>query len=327
MKLSFIVPVYNVEDYLRECVDSILDQCTDECEIILVDDGSTDNSGAICDEFCDNVRVSVIHQQNGGLSAARNTGMDSAVGEYLAFVDSDDRIAEGAVADILKWINTTPADICFMDGIKFYPDGTEEPLGDDIHKADIFEHSKEQVIEYLAQRPKYPGSACTKIFNRAFLEKNNLRFPHDRRLSEDLGFIRDCLLLASTFDALNIPYYEYRQNRVGSITNSISAKSYRDLCLFVEESVQKLMSNGQCHNVCSCSAMSFAAYEYTILLWRAHELPTEEYAKASQWLKKYRSVLKYGKSKKAKVIYVLSCIVGLHIVEKILTGYKKYQQK
>ena len=97
--LSFILPVYNVEAYLEECVATILPQCSDECQIVLVDDGATDSAGKICDALAaTSPLITVVHQENGGLSAARNAGLNVATGEYVAFVDSDDRIAPGSGA-------------------------------------------------------------------------------------------------------------------------------------------------------------------------------------------------------------------------------------
>ena len=109
--ISFIIPVYNVEKYLNACVDSILDQITDDCEIILVDDGSADSSGTICDKYAEeDSRVKVVHQKNGGLAAARNTGLDYAQGEYVAFVDSDDYLAMQCIPEILNWIASSIAE-------------------------------------------------------------------------------------------------------------------------------------------------------------------------------------------------------------------------
>ena len=105
--LSIIIPVYNVEAYLEQCVKSILDQSTPEVEVILVDDGSTDDSGKLCDKFAaQSKELIVVHQENGGLSAARNTGLRFATGRYITFVDSDDFIGNNSIQKILSWIET-----------------------------------------------------------------------------------------------------------------------------------------------------------------------------------------------------------------------------
>ena len=114
-KLTFILPIYKVEAYLPQCVDSILSQATQDCEIILVDDGSPDGCGAICDRYVENHDiVSVIHKPNGGLSDARNAGMEKATGRYVLFVDSDDYLEPGSVEKLLSWIGSTVADIAFL---------------------------------------------------------------------------------------------------------------------------------------------------------------------------------------------------------------------
>ena len=118
-KISIIIPVYNVEKYIRKCVDSILSQTYKNLEIILVDDGSLDNCGKICDQYAkiDN-RVVVIHKQNGGLSSARNIGIEKATGEYLMFVDSDDSLEKIACESLINITNKTNADIVLPDGMK-----------------------------------------------------------------------------------------------------------------------------------------------------------------------------------------------------------------
>ena len=103
--LSIIIPVYNVESYLPRCAESVFSQMTNECEVIFVDDGSTDDSGRICDNYASSrANVSVVHKKNGGLSSARNVGMKSASGQYLLFVDSDDYLLRNAIDDLLSII-------------------------------------------------------------------------------------------------------------------------------------------------------------------------------------------------------------------------------
>ena len=196
--LSFIIPVYNVEDYLKKCINSILEQGGTDCEVILVDDGSTDESGLICDDFSEkNTNVRVLHQKNSGHSAARNAGLKMAVGKYVSFIDSDDYIGLDCVKEILNWIKTADADICFMEGYKLFPDGTTESLGDEIDRSHISGRSQEEVFQHLATRPKYPGSACTKLFRREFLMENDLKFPIDLTHAEDLTLCLNCFLLSS----------------------------------------------------------------------------------------------------------------------------------
>lgn len=121
--ISVIVPVYNVEPYLQRCVDSILSQRYTDFELILVDDGSPDNCGAICDEYAkQDCRIRVIHQENGGLSAARNAGLEAAKGEYLAFVDSDDCIREEMFEVLLQELKRTGADFIKSNFIPFSED-------------------------------------------------------------------------------------------------------------------------------------------------------------------------------------------------------------
>jgi len=117
--ISIIVPVYNVEDYLRPCLDSILNQSLSDFEVILVDDGSTDHCGAICDEYAEkDDRVSVIHQSNGGLSAARNSGLDVATGEYILFVDSDDQIHPAMLQTLYEALLSGDYDFSMVRGIQ-----------------------------------------------------------------------------------------------------------------------------------------------------------------------------------------------------------------
>lgn len=321
--ISFIVPVYNVEKYLRECVDSIFNQLTDACEIILVDDGSPDSSGAICDGYADkDSRVKVVHQKNGGLAAARNTGLDCAQGEYIAFVDSDDYLDGRCIANILNWISLGGADICFMRAMKVFPDGKQQLLDDEMNAA-MLKRSKESVLKYLSERSKYPGSPCTKIFKRSLVEKNNLRFPDDRRVSEDLGFVLQCILKAESYDSLPIDYYYYRQAREGSITNIVTYKSFLGLKSFVEESADYLTKNKTPKGDIERYAMSFVAYEFSIMIWQYSRIGDDYKGVAIRILNEYSWVLSYGASKKTKLIQKVVCILGIDLTAKLLDIYMR----
>lgn len=310
--LSFIIPVYNVEVYLQECVDSILAKLTDDCEIILVDDGSLDLSGEICDQYTRrDPRVHVIHKENGGLSSARNEGLFVAQGEYVTFVDSDDKIYSDSIGDLLQWIREEGADICFLYAEKFYPDGVQSDLEEGIERAELHLQRREDAIRHLASRPKYPGSAWAKLLKRELLIRNNLHFPYDRRYSEDLGYIRDCIMSAESYDCLDIPYYQYRQKRQGSITNQFTGRNFYDLLKFIIESVEMLTDDRKTNNYINKMVMSFVAYEYAVLLYVYNHIPAAERKEALKKLKEYKWVLRYSGNVKTKLISMVSNLLGV----------------
>ena len=312
---------------MRECVDSILVQMTDECEIILVNDGSTDSSGEICKSYeAQNSNIYVINKENGGLSSARNAGLPIAKGKYITFIDSDDKISPDSLGSIIEWIKSEDADLCFLHITKFYPNGLYEEQGENIAREELYLKDREHAIKHLTSRPKYPGSACAKLYRRDFLVEHDVHFPYDRRYSEDLGFILDCILLAKKFDSLEIPFYKYRQNREGSITNNITMKSFNGLFVFIVDSDHKLnvrkSNNGE-----SELLMGFVAYEYSVALWHYNYLDFEEKKEAYNLLNKYIWVMRYGQSTKSKIINVFVHVFGINISAKFLDIYMRVVRK
>ena len=322
--LSFILPVYNVEKYLCECVDSILQQVTADCEIVLVDDGSKDSSGKICDRYArQNPLIRVIHKENGGLSSARNAGISAATGKYITFVDSDDRIVSGSLADVMRWIKNEEADLCFLQTVKFFPDGTRTDLRECIEGIHIRNQSRENAIAYLATRPKYPGSAWSKLFRREFLISNHLHFPFDRRYSEDLGFLLDCILCAERFDALDVLFYEYRQSRQGSITNRFTARNFYDLLRFVTESSEKLTVERKPTDAVSKSCMSFVAYEYLVLMHAYQLIPRDEKKMALKKLKANLWTMDFANNRRGKMVLRCCHLLGIRFTSYIMYLYRK----
>ena len=152
MKISVIVPVYNVETYLRSCVDSILASTYTDFELILIDDGSTDSTGAMCDEYASHdSRVHVIHQDKKGVSIARNSGIEQSSGEYVSFVDADDVVSQSMLQQLLDALEKRPSCDFSMGRADAFHDGTEPELdrtiGDEAPA--IVEYSQEQYMSYL----------------------------------------------------------------------------------------------------------------------------------------------------------------------------------
>lgn len=212
--LSVIVPVYNVEEFLNECIDSIRAQSYSNIEIILIDDGSSDNSPEICDDYSAiDQRIRTIHKPNGGLSSARNAGLDVAQGEFITFVDSDDIIlGRETFSNIMKIFEKGPdIDIIQYDTIYKY-------LSEQSHKRQYpftTYYSNEAILEgYLDQNIHV--SCCDKVFKSGIFK--NIRFPL-HQISEDIAIIPEIVKNTGVLRTTDIGYYGYRY-RDGSITCS-----------------------------------------------------------------------------------------------------------
>lgn len=237
---SVIVPVYNVEEYLQQCLDSIVKQNGCALELILVDDGSTDSSGRICDDYADRYGcVRVIHKENGGAADARNVGVNAAMGEYMLFVDSDDYLAADAIAEIEKVIfQHNRPDIVCLECVKIYNDGKKSvPMRDGV-TAEINTKSGDELRTYIAGLPKYPASACSKAIKKDFFIQNKLFFKKGL-LCEDLEWAARLFLSVGSAAYCAAPYYNYRQSRAGSASNSQNDKMAMDV-LGIMESCRSL---------------------------------------------------------------------------------------
>lgn len=210
-QISVIVPVYNVEPYIHRCIDSILEQSFTDFELILVDDGSPDNCGAICDEYAQkNSRIQVIHQENGGLSAARNAGIDwvlsNSDSQWLTFIDSDDHVHE----DYLQLLFTaaTSANVlisrCKHQEV---PDG-DSPTAIDTGNAQF------QVLDSFSA---YSSSACMKLFHKSCFSQ--IRFPIGK-LHEDAFIMHRLFYTVDSVAMVDLPLYYYMINS-DSITHSL----------------------------------------------------------------------------------------------------------
>ena len=173
--MSVILPVYNVEKYLNQSVSSLLFQLYNNLEIILIDDGSTDLSFEICEKYATrNSRILFVHKTNGGLSSARNIGIDCATGDYILFLDSDDFWShENVLSDIAELAKETPDLICF--GYREYVDGKgENGIGTDFSDYHAVGTSKNEVLKELLTHGIYVSSACCKAVKTEVVQQNKL---------------------------------------------------------------------------------------------------------------------------------------------------------
>jgi glycosyltransferase involved in cell wall biosynthesis len=225
IRFSIIVPIFNVSKYLSQCLDSIVNQEYPNFEVVLIDDGSTDDSGKICDKYYSlfpNL-IKVIHQKNSGLGQARNRGVEEANGEYLFFIDSDDYLLSNCIlSDISNEIVLTKPD-CLVIKSAFFDDALQKCFKDKLK----FYNKSISNAKRLVKERYYSFSAWSKIIKKTFLVKNGIYF--------EKGYSEDCLWSAKILaynprlsSLLSKDIYCYRINRKGSITNVYQERATSD---------------------------------------------------------------------------------------------------
>ena len=231
-KVSIIIPVYNVEQYLERCVESVLNQTLSDLEIILIDDGSTDNCSLICDQYVErDNRIKVIHKHNGGLASARNAGLKIATGVYILFVDSDDWIDSGTAEELVAVAEKFQVDfVRFRPMYAGWPNHTEGSLCDFSTERGMKEglYQREDIFKEIYPRlfatPQLTlgviVAAWRSLYRKDFLENNKILFDEEIRYSEDTIFSAKVVTAANSFYYLDGPrYYHYFYNE-SSITKS-----------------------------------------------------------------------------------------------------------
>lgn len=235
---SLILPVYNVEKYVKRCVNSLLRQEYTDYEIILVDDGSTDSSGSICDKLTDkNNNIFAYHKENGGLSDARNYGMDRAKGNYILFIDSDDWVDEKLLISLHNHLNKSNVDILKF-GFQKMQEGNYKNTFFSYFNIGVYDRRQiEETILPYTIGPKrlfcYEQNACKSVWSHVyslnFLRENNIRFVSEREiLNEDYLFNLHTLLYAKSLEVTHyiLYYYDYREGSLSKryITNEFERK-------------------------------------------------------------------------------------------------------
>lgn len=307
-KISVIVPVYKVEKYLHRCIDSILSQSFTDFELILVDDGSPDNCGKICDEYAQkDSRVRVFHKPNGGVSSARNLGLDNAKGEWIFFSDADDELLPNAFDILISHIDPHIAYV--MAG---YTKSNEE--GDIIYCIDA---KGEQVISktdaitqmFHSTDFQYQGYLWNKLYNYSIISQNQLRFAEDIYFNEDRLFnivyllnIKDKKCLYTTLPVYN---YVYRENSaMYLLKRSYNPKFATDLYAFLQ-ALNLLKQSGDEKNIEFCKQAAYHSFRYNLYMMKQFNSYDEVLAK--QMYSKLREQLTLG------------YIVGNYLKDKINT--------
>lgn len=306
IKVSIIVPVYNVEQYLKACMESILSQTLKEIEIILVDDGSTDKSGEICDFFKkQDERVKVIHKENGGLSSARNTGIYVASGEYIGFVDSDDLIKNTMYEKLYYNAKQAEAQIAACCHETFFEKIKETARAG---KKDVW--NREEAIKFFFLR-KLSESVCDKIFERKLW--TDMFFP-ENEINEDT--ITLCSLLTRSEKVVFIDSIQYfYRNRKGSITKSGYSEKFRIVDRHLETISDQIRE--EFPSLLPYMKYFFSVHYYCLLLAILKDSDNEKYREDyNKYLRKFSGFFWWfmywgtGKQKDRIMAILLKCRCG-----------------
>ncbi|BCG60548.1 glycosyltransferase family 2 protein [Paenibacillus sp. URB8-2] len=318
VKFSVVIPVYKVEQYIHQCIDSVLNQSYINIEIILVDDGSPDNCPSICDSYKQSdSRVHVIHKNNGGLSSARNVGMSIASGEYIVFLDSDDWLDVDFFDKLSKRILRQDLEILvvhiksYYDKNNFYRERKYLTKSSEIY-------SGVEVFEFLYNQADFWGAAWQFVVKRSFLIENKLKFV-EGIYHEDERYGPELLLTANKIGFCYDSFYVNRAERKGSIINSHKLKKETDK-LFILNDLLMLAQSEKFKGVKGDLILSRCAQLYLGLIkssYKYYQTHKKEMNQFNKQLQSKKYVLKYNKNRKYKLLFIAVNIFGIKVIGKL----------
>ena len=323
---SIVIPVYNTVKELKRCVDSVVCQTFEDFELILVDDGSTDGSGALCDRLSlEDPRIKTIHKSNGGCSEARNTGIRAAAGKYLLFVDSDDMWDDkSALHDIYEIVKNNPVDVvCF--GVAIYNENGDLVK---IRKPALPEgiDNKYETIKHLVYTNQYFSTSYVKALRRDFFLESDLFFVKGL-LSEDIEWSARILMRCESIAVYPNAFYKRIQRSIGSITSAIGKKNIKDILGSIEKGTE-LVEQSDCTDNFRALYYEYWAYQYAMLLGLVPIIQEDaEYDQILEKLKKLQHLLRYDHVKKVKLVKICGLVMGFDLTVKLLAKYYRIRRR
>lgn len=319
MKFSIIIPIYNSEEYLSQCIDSVIAQIFQNIEIILVNDGSPDNSKTICEEYVKQYSfVKLIHKDNGGIADARNVGVLSSTGDYILFMDADDYWEGDFLGELAEFIckNNNPDYILYK--YKYYYQKKKIFKDNEIivHKDELENKSGISWIKMLlANNKNFNWFPWMGLVKRSFILDNNLFFEKGRNY-EDMLWTPQVFLKAQSIDYFNKEIYIYRLERKGQVISEFSCEILEDLVYISNywfENIEKLEldRNLKIRMLDSLTTM------YFVSVWFLDFLKQNEKKHIILLLKDNNHLLKYGESLERKMTRILCRLIGFNLCSKL----------
>lgn len=314
---SIIIPVYKVERYLHQCVDSVLAQSYTNYEIILVDDGSPDSCPQICDEYsAKDLRIRTVHCENDGQSAARNTGLSSCTAgkesHYIIYLDSDD-YWEGtdALQNIANNVIKFNCDIVLFASYDIFPDGTTRISRGNYDLNYINSHSKHEVLSHLFRNNQFPGAVWILATRKSTIEENEISFVVGNN-AEDYAWLMQLFYVANNISAVNQAICYHRRDVAGSVTSCAKPAGQRGLLY----AIQYWLSARKRGNEYRCFDM-YIVRIYILALLHYARLSNEDKCMFKSDLNRYKSVLKLSGRLADKVCLLIISLLGVDCTSKL----------
>lgn len=314
---SIIVPIYNSEDFLKKCLDSIIMQSFTDYEVILIDDGSTDSSLKICREYEKiDVRFKVFTKKNGGASSARNLGIENSSGKYLIFLDSDDFwINDWLGKAEKKLIFEKDTEVLFLQTSKLKKSGEfTDSVG---YKFDVLNQT--QLYEYISKQKKVSVSACLKVTKKSLFTDRELYFQ-ESLLAEDIDWFFKLITKANFFSSLDCPVYCYRI-RENSISRTADQKRLNDYTQILEKWFFYTNDNEEMNEKDKWNFFNMLGYEYEILLANYYDYEKSVRVDYKEKLEKLFVLLNYRSGKRSELIKIIYNFFGFNFVCLVLNVY------
>lgn len=307
---SIVVPIYNVENYLKECLDSVVNQTFSDFECIMVNDGSTDSSQAIAQQYANNdCRFTIYSQENQGLSGARNTGIQHSNGKHVVFLDSDDFIKSTALEELSEIVEKKQPDVIVSSSIAYYDD-SQKLIPREWNIPEQW-NCQGQLLDIISDSPKFVLAAWCLVVKREYLlEKQLMFYPHLKH--EDELWVPQAIINAKKIAINPNPYYCGRCDRVGSITQTPNIRKSFDKIFIVDELLRFAEKQSE------ENAKYIKKRCAKIITGVIREIETykedKEYSILSNELQKRVTVLSFQTQKKYKALYIACKIIGVKFI-------------
>ncbi len=325
-KFSIIIPVYNSEKYLKRCVDSILCQTYGSYEIILVDDGSTDSSPAICDGLAaSDGRIRVIHKTNGGTSSARNAGLDASQGEYVTFMDNDDLWVGGNVlCDIAAELSESGADVLVHENEVFWQDtGKTVTPSLRLSRKDVVDKPPHEALRAIVASGMFSlFCVWSKVMKRSLLEEYKIRFPEGMR-NEDTFFCGKLFTYARSYDYYERCFYKYVKGHAGAQTKAGIKYSHlsdlKRICVDFMEAV----NSSDIESAQKDALLCYIAFPYCTWMGQSRMVKDKRVREDTKIMKKYSFVIEYDAHPSVRLIRKFKALFGYGLTCRALALYIK----